>query len=75
MIVLRRKIGQAIHIGKDIRIVVTKVETNTRAHLGIEAPTSVPVHRLEIYETIQQENCAATRGDARAWLQGAADDA
>jgi len=75
MIVLRRKVGQAIHIGKDIRIVVTEVESNTRAHLGIEAPIEVPVHRLEIHEAIQQENCAASQGDARAWLQEAVNDA
>jgi len=74
MIVLRRKLGQAICLGDDIRIVVTKVESNTRAHLGIEAPESTPVHRLEIYEKIKQENCAATQGDALAWLQGATHD-
>ena len=74
MIVLRRKAGQALCIGKDIRIVVTEVEPNTRAHLGIEAPISVPVHRLEIFEKIQDENCAAAKGDTLAWLQGAAND-
>jgi len=74
MIVLRRKLGQAICLSGDIRIVVTKVESNTRAHLGIEAPGSVPVHRLEIYEKIKQENCAATQGDTLAWLQGATHD-
>ena len=74
MIVLRRNVGSAIHIGKDIRIVVTEMEPNTRVHLGIEAPISIPVHRLEIYEKIQQENCAATQGDTLAWLQGAAND-
>jgi len=75
MIVLRRTVGQAICIGDDIRVVVTKVEPNTRAHLGIEAPTSIPVHRLEIYEKIQEENCAATGGDTLAWLEGAVNDA
>ncbi|OIO68416.1 MAG: carbon storage regulator [Zetaproteobacteria bacterium CG12_big_fil_rev_8_21_14_0_65_55_1124] len=74
MIVLRRRVGQAICIGNDIRIVITEVEPNTRAHLGIEAPTSIPVHRLEIYEKIHQENCAATQGDTMAWLKGAAND-
>jgi len=69
MIVLRRKTGQCIRIGKGIRIVVTQVEANTRAHLGIDAPISVPVHRLEIYEKIKQENCAAVQGDTLAWLK------
>jgi len=71
MIVLRRKPGQSIRIGKSIQIFVTGVETNLCVHLGIDAPVSVPVHRLEIYERIQQENCAAAQGDTLAWLQGA----
>jgi len=75
MMVLRTKIGQRIRLGKDIWIVVTNVEGNTCVHLGIDAPLSVPVHRLEIYEKIQQENCAATRGNTLAWLQGVTNDA
>ena len=74
MIVLRRKIGQAIRIGDDIRIIVTETEPNTRVHLGIEAPATVPVHRLEIYEKIQNENCAAIQGDVLAWLEEAVNE-
>jgi len=70
MIVLRRTVGQAIHIGDDIRIVVTETEPNGRVHLGIEAPTSISVHRLEIYERIQTENRSAANGDVMDWLKG-----
>ena len=70
MIVLRRTVGQAIHIGDDIRIVVTETEPNGRVHLGIEAPNSISVHRLEIYERIQAENAAAANGDVMGWLKG-----
>jgi carbon storage regulator len=69
MIVLRRKLGQAIHVGDDIRIVVTKTEPNGRVHLGIEAPASVSIHRLEIYERIQAENCSAANGNVMDWLK------
>jgi len=74
MIVLRRSVGQAIRIGHDIRIVITKTELNLRVHLGIEAPASVPVHRLEIYEKIQNENLAAIKGDALVWLKETEDE-
>ncbi|ATX78620.1 carbon storage regulator, CsrA [Mariprofundus aestuarium] len=70
MIVLRRTLGQAIHIGDDIRIVVTETEKNGRVHLGIEAPDAVSIHRLEIYEKIQAENFAAINGNILDWLKG-----
>lgn len=69
MMVLRRKVGDAIRIGDDIRIIVTEVEPGRRVHLGIEAPAALPVHRLEIYELIRTENRAAAQGNAMAWLQ------
>ena len=70
MIVLRRTLNQAIHIGDDIRIVVTKTEPNGRVHLGIEAPASISIHRLEVYEKIQAENCSAINGNVMDWLKG-----
>lgn len=69
MMVLRRTLGQAIHIGDDIRIVVTESESNGRVHLGIEAPEHITIHRLEIYEKIQEENCAAANGNVMDWLK------
>lgn len=74
MIVLRRTLGQAIHIGDDIRLVVTKTESNGRVHLGIEAPTAISIHRLEVYERIQSENCAAANGNVMDWLKEVSDE-
>ncbi len=71
MIVLRRKPGQGVHIGHDIRIIVKEVKVSKSVQLGIDAPASIPVHRLEIYEKIRLENRAATRGDALGWLRRA----
>ena len=63
MIVLRRTLGQAIHIGDDIRIVVTETEINGRVHLGIEAPAAISIHRLEVFERIQAETKQMQKND------------
>ncbi len=55
MLVLSRKIGEEIKIGKDIVISVVKVE-GTTVRIGIEAPKHVPILRMEVYEKIQNEN-------------------
>jgi len=80
MMVLRRKLGESIRIGDDIRIIIQDVQHGKVVRLAIDAPTHVAVHRLEIYKIIQQENRAASRANALKWLQGgqghgASDDA
>lgn len=55
MLVLSRKLNQAIMIGDDIRIVVVSVDRD-QVKLGIEAPRAIAVHRSEIYEEIQRQN-------------------
>ena len=74
MMVLRRKAGEAIRIGDDIKIVIQEVQNGRIVRFGIEAPSEVAVHRLEIYELIQAENRAASSANALAWLKGDADD-
>lgn len=49
MLVLTRKLNQEIVIGDDIRITVVAVGGD-QVKLGITAPRSVPVHRLEVYQ-------------------------
>lgn len=52
MLLIVRKINESIMINDDIKITV--VDTgNGRVRLGIEAPRSVPVHRLEVYDQIK----------------------
>lgn len=55
MLVLSRKLNQAIMIGDDVRIVVVSVDRD-QVKLGIEAPRAIAVHRSEIYEEIQRQN-------------------
>ncbi|MCY9075521.1 carbon storage regulator CsrA, partial [Bacillus inaquosorum] len=55
MLVLSRKINEAIQIGADIEVKVIAVEGD-QVKLGIEAPKHIDIHRKEIYLTIQEEN-------------------
>jgi len=70
MMVLKRKIGQAFHLGGNIKITVVDVQNGRHVRFGIEAPVEIPVHRMEIYELIQNENKAASDGNALAWFSG-----
>ncbi len=55
MLVLTRKLGEAINIGEDITITVLEVRGN-QVRLGIQAPQTVIIHRRELYEKIKSEN-------------------
>ena len=54
MLVLARRENERIRIGDDIEIVVVSIRGNS-VRLGIKAPSSVPVHREEIYEQRSKE--------------------
>jgi carbon storage regulator len=57
MLVLTRKVGESLVIGKDAEIKVTLLGTQgSQARLGINAPKDISVHREEIYQRIQAEN-------------------
>lgn len=55
LLILTRKIGEAVAIGDDIQISIVEVK-GTQVKLGIQAPKSIEVHREEIYQKIQEEN-------------------
>lgn len=55
MLILSRKPGESIVIAGNIRVKVVRVEGEV-VKIGIEAPSSVPVHRQEVYEEIQRNN-------------------
>ena len=54
MLVLKRGISEEICIGDDIRIVVVDIRGDS-VKIGIQAPRSVPVHRLEVQKRIAQK--------------------
>lgn len=45
-------------IGDDVEITIVDVRGD-KVRLGITAPREIPVHRREIYDTIQREKAAA----------------
>jgi carbon storage regulator len=55
MLVLTRKLNEAIQIGDDIEIKVLAIEGD-QIKLGIAAPKSVDIYRKEIYLDIQNQN-------------------
>jgi carbon storage regulator len=55
MLVLTRKSGESIKIGESVTITVVQLGRG-RVRLGVAAPGTVPVHRGEIYDRIQEEN-------------------
>ncbi|MGC8624667.1 MAG: carbon storage regulator CsrA [Phycisphaerae bacterium] len=52
MLVLSRQRDESIMIGDNIEITIVDVRGD-KVRLGITAPNTVPVHRKEVYETLQ----------------------
>ena len=60
MLVLTRKVGEAISIGDDIKVIVMKV-SGQQVKLGIKASPATVVHREEVYQKIHEENIQASQ--------------
>ncbi|MCL5935562.1 MAG: carbon storage regulator CsrA [Firmicutes bacterium] len=67
MLVLARKKGQSIIIGKDIKIFVVDVAGET-VRLGIEAPPVLEIFRSEIYQALREENSGSVTSTGEALL-------
>jgi len=53
MLILSRKPGQRIFVGKDIVITILGGYGNN-LRIGIDAPASIPVHREEVARRIEE---------------------
>ena len=60
MLVLSRTRDETIMIGDDIEITIVDVRGD-KVRLGINAPTTISVHRKEVYEAIKHENHQAAQ--------------
>ena len=72
MLVLSRQRDETIMIGDDIELTIVDIRGD-KVRVGISAPSSVSVHRKEVYEAIRKENeqAAAFRGDLEDFRSGA----
>lgn len=58
MLILTRKSGEKIRIGKDV--IISVVENSAgQVKIGITAPKQIQVHREEVYNQILNENKSA----------------
>jgi carbon storage regulator len=55
MLVLTRKIGEAIRIGNDITVQVVAIRGG-QVRIGLTAPADVRIFREEIFRTIEDQN-------------------
>jgi carbon storage regulator len=63
MLVLSRHRDESIMIGDDVVVTIVDIRGD-KVRLGIDAPSSIPVHRQEVYDAIQRENREAARAKA-----------
>lgn len=59
-LVLSRKAGESIRIGDDIIVTITEVRGD-KCRIAIQAPTTTPVHRQEVWDAIQREMARTER--------------
>ena len=61
MLILTRRVGEAVMIGEEVTVTVLGVKGN-QVRIGVNAPKSISVHREEIFERIknEQQEMAAT---------------
>ena len=79
MLVLTRKKGESLLIGKDITITVVDI-TGDRIRIGIEAPKSLDISRTELIEETKSVNIESSKnrpgltGDIVQLIKENADD-
>jgi carbon storage regulator len=65
VLVLTRRLGEAIVIGNDVVVRVLEVRSD-QVRIGLDAPRSVQVHREEVYRQVAEQNAAAIAQASRA---------
>lgn len=62
MLILTRKVGEALRIGDDVSLTVLGVK-GSQVRIGIDAPREVAVHREEIYQRVVSAALAEDQQD------------
>jgi carbon storage regulator len=52
MLVLTRRLGEAITVGNDVKIIIVEIDGN-QVKLGIEAPREIEIYREELFEKVK----------------------
>jgi carbon storage regulator len=65
MLILTRRVGEALMVGDEVTVTVLGVKGN-QVRIGVHAPKHVSVHREEIYERIRAEQQAESDGPGEA---------
>ena len=60
MLVLSRKKGELITIGKSVTVKVIDIDRGV-VSFGIVAPKNIPVHRKEVFDAIVEQNKQALK--------------
>ena len=61
MLILTRRIGEAVMIGNQVTLTVLGVRGN-QVRLGVGAPKEVAVHRKEVFDRINHDKKASLNG-------------
>jgi carbon storage regulator len=60
MLVLTRRVGEAVRVGEDILVTIVSL-SGKDIRIGISAPKDVAIHREEIYERFRKSRGGAPR--------------
>ena len=55
MLILTRRVGEAVRIGDEISVTILAVKGN-QVRIGFDAPKDVAVHREEVFARIKAEH-------------------